>query len=316
MNALTGGPSPGWLPVTLPELPGAIVWIWRQSPGSIVFQVDPRTHAAFPGRISLRRLLAAVGIDARAVARWMAYGAAFDSALGMNPLFDQPLLPAGPAVDPSIVVHLVGPSPLPAPPYPMAAMTPVVPYSTPAATPATLPAARAGGLAHASANEAMYSAIEADWNAIRILEAQLVGLRKQLNTQLTKLNSLNRDLSPDERLAADNQDTRDWQDARRWLRDGAAVLSRVVKAHDIGSTSAAGNRNQFEDLIDRVVTPRRPLENLAIVQQQFESHRKTVQSLQTEMQSAVNGPGRDGEMKANSVLTRIRSKMRGAKGKK
>jgi hypothetical protein len=162
----------------------------------------------------------------------------------------------------------------------------------------------------------MFSAIEADWNAIRILEAQLSGLRKQLNSQLTKLTSLNRDLSPDERLAADNADTRDWQDARRWLRDGAAVLSRVLKAHDIGVTSAAGNRNQFEDLIDRVVTPRRPIDGLATIQQQFESHRKTVQSLQTEMQSALNGPGRDGEMKANTVLSKIRSKMRGAKGKK
>ena len=308
MNGLTGGPSPSWEPVILPELPGAIVWAWRQSPGSIVFQVDPRTYAGFPGRLSLRRLLAAVGIDARAVWRWMAYGAVFESAQGTNPILDQPLMPTGPGVDPSIIVHLAGPLPVPQPP-----MMPMAPFH---AVPAAAPATGRSGLMHGSANEAMFSAIEADWNAIRILEAQLVGLRKQLNAQLTKLNSLNRDLSPDERLASDNQDTRDWQDARRWLRDGAAVLSRVVKAHDIGATSAAGNRNQFEDLIDRVVTPRRPMEGLATVQQQFESHRKTVQSLQTEMQSAMNGPGRDGEMKANSVLSRIRSKMRGAKGKK
>jgi hypothetical protein len=311
MNGLMGGPSPGWEPVILPELPGAIIWAWRQSPGSVVFQVDPRTYAGFPGRISLRRLLAAVGIDARAVGRWMAYGAVFDSALGMNPLLDQPLVPAGPGVDPSIVVHLAGPVPVL---QPMVMMPPV--YAGPPTGTAGMPTAGRGGLTHSTANDAMYSAIEADWNAIRILEAQLVGLRKQLNSQLTKLTSLNRDLSPDERLASDNQDTRDWQDARRWLRDGAAVLSRVVKAFDIGVTSAAGNRNQFEDLIDRVVTPRRPMEGLATVQQQFESHRKTVQSLQNEMQSAMNGPGRDGEMKANAVLSRIRGKMRGAKGKK
>jgi len=308
MNSSPGGPSSAWQPVILPELPGAIVWAWPQSPLSLVLQIDPRTHAAFPGRISLRRLLAAVGIDPRAVALWWAYGAAFDSGQGANPLFDQPLVPAGPGLDPSIVVHLAGPGPAPMPPPPMAAMPMMVPQAAPQSP--------GGGLAHASSSEALYSAIEADWNAIRILEAQLVGLRKQLNSQLTKLTSLNRDLSPDERLASDNQDTRDWQDARRWLRDGASVLSRVVKAYDIGVTSAAGNRNQFEDLIDRVVTPRRPVEGLAATQQQFESHRKTVQSLQTEMQSAMNGPGRDGEMKANSVLSRIRSKMRGAKGKK
>jgi hypothetical protein len=302
MNGMTGGPAAAWEPVMFPELPGAIAWAWRQAPGSIVFQVDPRTHAAFPGRISLRRLLAAVGIDARAVAHWMSYGAVFDSAHGMNPLIDQPLVPTGPGVDPSIVVRLAATGTLHIQPPPVMTMP--------------TPTAVQRGLTHGSSNDAMFSAIEADWNAIRILEAQLGGLRKQLNSQLTKLTSLNRDLSPDERLAADNADTRDWQDARRWLRDGAAVLSRVLKAHDIGVTSAAGNRNQFEDLIDRVVTPRRPIDGLATIQQQFESHRKTVQSLQTEMQSALNGPGRDGEMKANTVLSKIRSKMRGAKGKK
>ncbi|QDT57428.1 hypothetical protein Pan44_54970 [Caulifigura coniformis] len=310
MNSSPGGPSPGWQPVLLPELPGAIVWALWQSPAALVFQVDPRTHAAFPGRISLRRLLAAVGIDPRTVAFWLAYGAVFDSGQGANPLFDQPLVPAPPHVDPSIVVQFAGPAQAPSLPTP-AAPTPMQVPLQPAAA-----GERPAGLVHASGNEAMYSAIEADWNAIRILEAQLVGLRKQLNSQLTKLTSLNRDLAPEERLAADNQDNRDWQDARRWLRDGASVLSRVVKAYDIGVTSSAGNRNQFEDLIDRVVTPRRPIEGLAAIQQQFESHRKTVQSLQTEMQSAMNGPGRDGEMKANSVLSRIRSKMRGAKGKK
>src|SRR5436190_19399775 len=112
MKGMTGGPASGWEPVVFPELPGAVVWAWRQSPGTVVFQVDPRTHAAFPGRISLRRLLAAVGIDARTVAGWMAYGAVFDAAQGMNPLLDQPLVPAGPGVDPSIVVHLAGPVPV------------------------------------------------------------------------------------------------------------------------------------------------------------------------------------------------------------
>jgi hypothetical protein len=309
MNGLRAGPSPGWEPVLLPELPGAIVWVWRQSPLSVVFQVDPRTHAGLPGRISLRRLLAAVGIDARAVARWMAYGAVFEAAQGMNPVLDQPLVPTVPGMDSSIVVHLAGPIAVPPP-----VMAPMQ-FAAPAAV-GGMPATGRVGLTHGSSNDAMFSAIEADWNAIRILEAQLTGLRKQLNAQLTKLTSLNRDLSPDERLASDNADTRDWQDARRWLRDGAAVLSRVLKAHDIGVTSAAGNRNQFEDVIDRVVTPRRPIEGLATIQQQFESHRKTVQSLQAEMQSAMNGPGRDGEMKANAVLSKIRGKMRGAKGKK
>ena len=138
MNGRTGGPSPGWEPLTLPELPGAVVWSWRQSPGSsIVFQLDPRTHAAYPGRISLRRLLAAVGIDARAAGHWMAYGTVFDAAQGMNPLLDQPLVPPPPGMDPSIVVHLA-PQPIMTPP-------PVYPHARTAAP--TSPPEWAAGVA-------------------------------------------------------------------------------------------------------------------------------------------------------------------------
>lgn len=303
MDLFQRPPSTAWEPVAFPELPGAVVWAWFRppaAPAGLVFQIPGPTYAAFPGALTVRRLLHAAGIDSRQAASWTVFGTQFDALRGGNPLLDQPLAPAPAGIDPAIIVHI-------APPIAFAPLP--IPIAT---TPVMAPAKSA--MDHGS--EALYSAIEADWNAMRILEAQLVGIRKQLNTSLTKLQSLNRDLSPDERLASDNADTRDWQDARRWLRDGAAVLSRVIKAYDIGVTSAAGNRNQFDDLIGQYVTPRRPLENLPIVKQQFESHRKTVQSLQAEMQSAMNGPGRDGEMKANAVLNRIRGKMRGAKGKR
>lgn len=301
MDIFQRPPSVSWESVVLRDLPGATVWAWIRppaAPAGIVFQIPTPTYAAFPDSLTVRRLLHGAGIDSRLAISWTAFATHFDAMRGTNPLLDQPLMPALAGIDPSIIVHLTPP-----------VMAPAMPV-------AAVPVPQSRGAMVDRGSEALYSAIEADWNAIRILEAQLVGLRKQLNTALTKLLSLNRDLSPDERLASDNLDTRDWQDARRWLRDGAAVLSRVVKAYDIGVTSSAGNRNKFDDLIDQYVKPRRPLEALAIVQQQFESHRKTVQSLQAEMQSAMNGPGRDGEMKANAVLNRIRGKMRGAKGKR
>jgi hypothetical protein len=141
-------------------------------------------------------------------------------------------------------------------------------------------------------------------------------LRTQLNSTLTKLMSLNRDLSPEERNASDTMDHRDWQEARRWIRDGAAVLTRVVRAHDIGVTSSAGNRNKFDDIVDHYVIPRRPLLNLEGIQHQFEVHRKTVQSLNTEMQNAAHGPAHEGESRAVAVLSRIRKKLQAQRNKR
>jgi hypothetical protein len=290
MAGVSRAPSVAWEPVAVPGIPVNAVWVWffpASAPTTVIFNVP-----AVPGvpRPSLRILLHATGMDPRSVRSWVVSGAAFDAMFGANPWLDQPL-PVPMTADTTVVVHLA------------------------AAVP-TASAPAAPGPVTDSASSALYSAIEADWNAIQQVEAQLAGLRKQLSGLAGRLNSLNRDLSIDEKRAGDSQDLREWQDIRRWLRESAAVVSRVLRAFDVGITSGAGNRNKFDDIFDQYVKPRRPLENLGAVQHQFESHRKTVLSLQNDMQSALTNASRDGEQRAGQFLSRISAKVRNSRTKR
>jgi hypothetical protein len=298
MDPLQRPPSTAWEQVPLPELPGAAVWVWFRpptAPAGLVFQVPLPTWQAFGGRLTVRRLVTAVGLFPQMIQAWTIQGTTVPAMMGTNPLLDHPLPPPIPGVDSTIIVHLASVSP-------PAAAPPVMPMQ-PAAVPTPGAVADRG-------SESVYAAIDSDWNAIRLIEAQLMGVRKQLNGLAGKLQSLNRDLNTEERMAADNQDTREWQDVRRWLRDSAAQVSRALRNYDIGVTSAAGNRNRFDDLYEKVIAPRRPVEGLAAIQLQFESHRKTVQSVQTEMQSVLTTATRDGEQRAQQLLSRIHTKMR------
>jgi hypothetical protein len=305
MDIFLRPPSASWEPVPLPDVPGAAVWAWFRPPSvpyGIVFQIPPDTHTAHPDAFTIRRLLGALNIDCKSTRMCFACAEPFDSMQGMNPLLDRPVCPPAPGVPPTVAVHFTPPTQYSPAMAPVRTGPVVTGYSCPT---------RASG-----SSESLYHAIESDWHAIQLLESKNLSLRKQLNSMLTKLMGLNRDLTPEERNASDALDHRDWQEARRWIRDGAAMLSRVVRAHDIGVTSSAGNRNKFDDIIAFYVTPRRPLENLAALQHQFEVHRKTVQSLHTEMHNAMHGPGQEGEHKAHAVLSRIRVKVQAARGKR
>ena len=158
--------------------------------------------------------------------------------------------------------------------------------------------------------ERIFQAIEGDWQAIELLDTQLASVRKQLAAQQGKLQSLNRDLSADERVAADTLDKKDWQDARRWLRDCSSQVARYIRDHDIGFTSAAGKRNLLEQYLRDVVTPRQAAPNLGAIQQEFEMYRKTAQVLLLSMQNASSAASRDGEQRAQQILTRVAAKMR------
>lgn len=296
-------PSVTWEPLLLPDLPGAAVWVWfhpPQAPHSVIFQVPDTTRAAAGPRLTVRRLMTAAGIDPTVTQSWLALGATFDSGRGANPQLDQALPRIAAGVDPTLAIFLASLVP------PMPVVMAVPPQV--AAPRATAPLSRG--------SEALYAAIEADWDAIRIIEAQLSGQRKQLNGLFGRLQGLNRDLNIDEKRAADSSDLREWQEVRRWLRESAAVVSRVLRAYDIGVTSAAGNRNRFDDLFDQYIAPRRPLDGLAEIQQQFESHRKTVQSLQNDMQAAITNASRDGEQRAAGTLSRIGAKVRNNRTKR
>jgi hypothetical protein len=158
--------------------------------------------------------------------------------------------------------------------------------------------------------------IDSDWNLSLQLEKQLVLVRKQLSNMLTRLTTLDRDLSPDERAYGDRQAKNDWQEARRWLKDSVAKLQRYIKEHDTGDTSTAGKREAFVNAYQQLVVPRRPIENLVQLHRDFELHRKRLQILLTNMTTALGKAAQDGERRAQQVLDRIGWSVREARAKR
>lgn len=288
MNFVARPPSQAWelLPAS-PALPqGAWLW-WKppQAPGGLMLRL-PEAATTAPV-VSLRAVLGAVGIDPRNVANWTVGGAAYAGHQGQNPLLDAPLPPPAPGVDPTILVQLAAPPLQHAAPSPSGPQMPL----------------------H---NNLLLTIdhIAADWNAATQLEYQLSLIRKQLHDSLMRVNVLNRDLSNEERMWGDKQDLSDWQDARRWLRDVAAKLSKMLKDHDMGMASAAGRRTYFESIYEQVIAPRRPCAGLDSIQREFEQHRKTVQTLLLQMNSVQSLALQDGERRAQQVLARIAVKVR------
>jgi hypothetical protein len=211
-------------------------------------------------------------------------GVPYQSQQGRNPLLDAPLPALSLGIDPTIVVTLI----VAPPPGPAAANGPLLTIDR----------------------------IATDWNSSVQIEHQLDLARKQLHDALLRINVLNRDLSSEERMHGDRQDQNDWQDARRWLRDVAAKLSKLIKDHDIGMSSAAGRRNSMEAINQQVIVPRRPCDGLDAIQREFEMHRKSLQTMLLQMNSAQTAATQDGERRAQQVLQRIAAKVRAARAKR
>ncbi|WP_437206231.1 hypothetical protein [Planctomicrobium sp. SH664] len=296
---LTRPASTGWEALTLPELPQAVVWVWfkpPQAPQDLVLQIPDETYAAWGNWLTLRRLLAAAGIDPREVHFWVAAGLTIDALQGQQPWFDQPLPPRQPWGDPTISIRMVSSSPS----LPAFESSPAAEISR-TAVPADAHSAR------------MLAAIDADWKATLLLESQLTAARKQLSNAQGRLQSMSRELTTEEAMAADSLDKKDWQDARRFLRDAAAHVSRYIREFDIGFTSAAGQRNRFEEIYREQIVPQKPFAGLAAAAQEFETYRKINQSLLGKIQTVLSNAGRDGEMRAQQVLSRIAAKIRKSK---
>ncbi len=297
MNFSERPPSTTWETIALGDAPGCHFRVWfkpSQAPLGLALRIPDETFHKHPQPqgITLRRLLHAAGIDAASAAMWSLYGASYHGMQGMNPALDYVIPPAPAGVDSTIVVVIDGVR------FP--------PQSPPVArAPISQPS-----------NDALYGRIEADWNSSLQLEKQLTVARKKLSATLVRVNSLNRDLSADEWRNADNRDNADWQDARRWLRDVAARLSRYLKDYDIGFTSAAGQRNLFETTYKQFIAARRPLDGIEQIQRDYETYRRTLQTLLNNMQSAQASAERDGEQRAQGILSRIAVRARATRTKR
>ena len=224
---------------------------------------------------------------------WVVYGLGHDAQGGSSPIWDQPIPPPPPSVDRSIVIYIQ-------PPVVMQA--PVANVMATLAVPA--PAAE------------LYERIGTDWNACLQLEKELDSMRKQLSAMAGKLNSLNRDLTPEETLHAARQDQDDWKDARRWLREASGKLSRYIKECDVGDTVYVGKKKWFVQIYQQVIVPRQPHPGLEQVRQEFEAHRKTLQTLVNTMKATHSSAGQDGERRAQQVLSRIAAKTAAARAKR
>ncbi|MCH2202925.1 MAG: hypothetical protein MK102_13210 [Fuerstiella sp.] len=161
----------------------------------------------------------------------------------------------------------------------------------------------------------MYERIEKSWQSSIQMERQCTGLRQKLASIMAALGKLDRDLAPDERLAADREDRDAWQEARRWMRDLMARCHREVKSFDIGMTSAAGKRNAIEQLYQQVIEPRAVCRELADIRREFETYRKDMVNLQKTMQSTLQASSQNGTQRAHRVLAVISKKIRDRRAK-
>ena len=291
-------PSSTWECFPLADAPQCCVWAWFKPthvPQGLILSVPDETFQAFASAssLTLRWLLRSAGIDPSCVAMWMVYGVGYDSQVGLSPYLDQPIPPPTPNVDRSITVYVQPPLAMHAP---VANILPTQAVPTSAAE--------------------LYERIGTDWNSCLQLEKELDSMRKQLAAMAGKLHSLNRDLTPEETLHAARQDQDDWKDARRWLREAAGKLSRFIKECDVGDTVYVGKKKWFIQIYQQVIIPRAPHPGLEQIRQEFEAHRKTLQTLVNNMRATHSSAGQDGERRAQQVLSRIASKAACARTKR
>lgn len=284
--------STGWEALAL--VPGTAigVWVWCKplpAPLDLVVRVPAESFQAVGGMLSLRQIVAGAGAEMVQVQGLTIQGTFIDALGGTNPLLDHAVPAASPWVEVSIRMH---------------------------PTVASYAAAPVAGAGLTAGSQASAMAIQTDWTAVTQAETQLMSLRKQLATVQGRLLSLNRDLSADENVASDNADRKEWQDARRWLRDCAGLASRYIKEADTGVTSMAGNKGRLEQLVQEAKAGRLNPQQMAAAQNEIEAHRKTVVNVQNQMQNALQAAGRDGEQRAQQILTRITAKVRAHRSKR
>jgi hypothetical protein len=296
MSFATRPASTTWEQIPLPGSGAGFCWGWFKpvtAPGCLVVRFPDEIFRGAPlsPPATGRQLLHAVGIDPTRVSGWVLYGISCE-ATGLPSFLEQPIPPPPAGTDSDLCIYVTGDPP----PLSAAPMT-------------TLPAAERD-VSH------IFDMIDTDWNLSLLLEKHLVLLRKQLSNMLTRIQTIDRDLNPEERMYGDRQAKNDWQEARRWLKDSAAKLTRYIKEHDTGDTSNAGKREWFANTYQQLVAPRRSMENLVQVQRNFESHRKRLQILQTNMTTALQFATSDGERRAQQVLERISRSVRDARAKR
>lgn len=318
-------PSATWEQIPLPGQSGHCVWVWfrpPQMPNGAIVRL-PAELDGYPGRaqLTVRWLLSLTGMDPQTLAMWYVFGTPYQNAPHMQAALDAaiPQPPAGVQPEIAFVAHAAAPL-MPQQPMPMPHGVPM--QHMPHMQQPMLPQQNFDGAVPQFSNqtvsmspevEKLLHRIEAEWHSCITLERQLAGVRKKVTGLLSKIQGLDKELSPEERLHADNADVKDWQQARRWLKDVSNRANRYVKEHDIGVTSMAGRRKKFEETYKTVIEPKRPVAGLDGMLREFDSYRKSLNTLLNNMNNAYQTASQEGERRATRVLAKIRAKARGAK---
>lgn len=295
-------PSTAWEAISLHDAPTRFVWAWFRPPAAtegVFVQVPDETYlAAVNGPpLTLRGIAWSLGMDPVSVSYLSLYGMSYDGGQGTNPVWDYSLSDPGAVPDRTIGLFC---SPQAARSFPVAA-----PMSGQVAP--DLVAADAGDC---------FARMHADWHSSLLLEIQLASAGLQLKGTLARVTALNRDLTSEEARFAEQRDKMDWQDARRWLRDVADRVSRFLKDYQTGDTSIAGKRSHYEYLYENYVVPQRVFQGLEQAAREFETHRKSLQTLLSNMSTAQNAANQDGERRAQQILQRMAAKTRSARTKR
>ena len=280
-------------------VPGTAIgmWVWCKPPHApldLVVRVPIETVQAYGGQLTLRQVALAAGAELVQVHGVLLAGVFLDVQGGANPQLDQLVPPHAPWCEITIRMLALGGFPV---------------MTAPLVVPSPAMSTSAPGVASANA-------IEADWGAVQTMGSQLLSLRKQLVTLQGRLQNLNRDLSFDEYQATDSQMKREWQETRRWLTDASLSLARYIKEADAGVTTMAGSKRRMEQLVLDARSGRMTPQQMAAAQNEIESHRKTVINIQNQMQSALLSASRDGEQRAQQVLSRVAAKVRAHRSKR
>lgn len=293
-------PSPGWQPLPLDPAGRFAAWMWIKPQGlphGVTVSIpDPlwRLPGA-AGLLTYRGVATAIRLP---LDTWKQVGVGgrmvpITAAFNWDATLDQAqLLTTGGML--SFIARVESPAP---------AMT----QTGTASASSSSSVENAGGLLHR---------MHEDWKAIVALERQLAQLRKQLQSKLGRLESLDRDLNAEEGSHADSGQKREWQATRRLLRDAGTVCSRYMREYDMGLTSMAGQRAHFEQMVQQYIEPKKPFDGMDRFKFDLENYRKTFQNLATSMQVALNQKGGSAEQKAVRILNEIAATVRAARHKR
>lgn len=303
-------PSGQWEPLPVQRVPGLMLWAWFRPPhlpGGLLLQIPPEVHMTYPAGFpfTLADLLMAAGIELSAVHSVSCYGGPWQGVAGMGAFLSHALPPIPPGAVPEIAVQVLVQTAA----APAVAPSPTEPVQDTSGNAAAEKPAESKG-EQGDRQKMMYERIENAWRSSVQMERQMAGLRQKLASILNSLSKLDRDLHPDERLAADREDRDAWHDTRRWLRDLGAKCHREIKSFDVGMTSAAGRRNAIEQIYQQIIEPRAPASDLAGISREFESYRKDMVNLQRTMQTALQAASQNGTQRAGRVLGVIGRKIR------